>query len=192
MAGATMRAVGIIFPGKGVALAGPEVGDLLEHLVRLAPSRPVRSLREGTRAARLRSARTCYDHLAGRLGVQIMGSLLDREVLVGGDGRFDPIRDGDDALSSSGHDVHYELTDAGQAFLVDVGVELPTSRRPLVRYCVDWTEQRHHLSGATGRAVLDRFVSADWVKRVPRGRAVIVTDDGRAALADVFGIDWAA
>ncbi len=173
-------------------LAGPEVGDLLEHLVRVAPSRPVRSLREGTRAARLRSARTCYDHLAGRLGVQIMGSLLDREVLVGGDGRFDPIRDGDDALSSPGHDVPYELTDAGQAFLVDVGVELPTSRRPLVRYCVDWTEQRHHLSGALGRAVLDRFVSADWVKRVPRGRAVIVTDQGRAALANTFGIDWAA
>src|SRR4029079_15741561 len=85
-------------------LAGPEVGALVEHLVRLAPSRPVRSLREGTRAARLRSARpwvflreaarsarlrsarTCYDHLAGRLGVQIMGSLLDREVLIGGDG----------------------------------------------------------------------------------------------------------
>ena len=71
-------------------LAGPEVGDLLEHLVRLAPSRPVRSLREGTRAARLRSARTCYDHLAGRLGVEIMGSLLERKVLVGGDGRYRP------------------------------------------------------------------------------------------------------
>src|SRR3954469_12685561 len=73
-------------------LAGPEVAALLEQLVRLAPLRPVRSLREGTRAARLRSARTCYDHLAGRLGVQLMGSLLDRDVLVGGDGRFDPSR----------------------------------------------------------------------------------------------------
>ena len=121
-----------------------------------------------------------------------MGSLLDREVLVGGDGRFDPIRDSHDALSRPGHEVHYELTDAGQAFLVDVGIELPTSRRPLVRYCVDWTEQRHHLSGALGRAVLDRFVSANWVKRVPRGRAVMVTDGGQAALAEAFGIDWAA
>jgi DNA-binding transcriptional ArsR family regulator len=52
-------------------LAGPEVGELLEQLVRLAPPRPVKSLREGTRAANLRSARTCYDHFAGRLGVQI-------------------------------------------------------------------------------------------------------------------------
>ena len=56
-----------------------------------------------------------------------------------------------------------------------------------MRYCVDWTEQRHHLSGALGRAVLDRFLSADWVKRVPRGRAMTVTDDGRAALAELFG-----
>jgi hypothetical protein len=60
-----------------------------------------------------------------------------------------------------------------------------------VRYCIDWTEQRHHLSGGLGRGVLDRFVSAGWVKRVPLGRAVTVTDTGRAALADGFGIDWA-
>jgi ribosomal protein S19E (S16A) len=60
-----------------------------------------------------------------------------------------------------------------------------------VRYCVDWTEQRHHLSGGLGRAVLDRFLSAGWVRRVPRGRALTVTDEGRTALADAFGIDWA-
>ncbi len=172
-------------------LAGPEVGELLEHLVRLAPSRPVRSLREGTRAARLRSARTCYDHLAGGLGVRIMGSLLDRRVLIGGDGRYEPSRDGRDGLSSPGREVHYELTDAGRDFLIDIGVELPTGKRPLVRYCVDWTEQRHHLSGALGRAVLDRFLAAYWVKRESRGRSVTVTPGGRTVLADAFGIDWA-
>jgi DNA-binding transcriptional ArsR family regulator len=171
-------------------LAGPEVGELLEQLGRLAPSRPVRSLREGTRAARLRSARTCYDHVAGRLGVQVMGSLIYRNVLVGGDGRYDPDRDSRDALSSPGHDVSYELTGTGRDFLQNVGIELPTGRRPLVRYCVDWTEQRHHLSGGLGRAVFDRFLGGGWVKRVPRGRALTVTDEGRAALADFFGIDW--
>ena len=140
-------------------LAGSEVGELLEQLVRLAPPRPVRSLRDGTRAARLRSARTCYDHVAGR-------------------------------LSSPGHDLGYELTDIGRHFLTGIGVEIPTGKRPLIRYCVDWTEQRHHLSGGLGRAVFDRFLSAGWVKRVPRGRALTVTDDGRTALADEFGIEW--
>jgi hypothetical protein len=159
-------------------------------LGRLAPSRPVRSLREGTRAARLRSARTCYDHVAGRLGVAVMGNLLDRQALIGGDGRYDPRRDSHDALSKPGHDLHYELTGTGRDFLTGIGVAIPTGRRQLVRYCVDWTEQRHHLSGGLGRAVLDRFLSAGWVKRVPRGRALTVTDDGRTALADAFEIEW--
>ena len=171
-------------------LAGPEVGALLEQLGRLAPSRPVRSLREGTGAARLRSARTCYDHIAGKLGVRLMGVLLEREVLVGGDGRYDPIRDGRDALSSPGYDIAYELTDAGREVLGDVGVEVPTGSRPLIRYCVAWTEQRHHLSGALGRAMLDRFLTGGWVKRTPRGRALAVTDSGRDAMTDRFGIDW--
>jgi DNA-binding transcriptional ArsR family regulator len=172
-------------------LRGPEVGALLEQLGRLAPSLPVQSLREGTRAARLRSARTCYDHLAGRLGVQVMTSLLDRQVLVGGDGRYDPDRDSHDALSSPGHDIRYELTGHGRDFLADVGIELPSSKRPLVRYCVDWTEQRHHLSGALGRSVLDRFLTARWVRRVPRGRALTITDAGRRALTESFGIETA-
>jgi hypothetical protein len=88
--------------------------------------------------------------------------------------------------------VDYDLTDVGRAFLRDVGVELPCGRRQVVGYCLDWTEQRHHLSSGLGRGILDRFVSADWVKRSPRGRAVTVTDRGRSALANHFGIDWAA
>ncbi|MGO4443032.1 hypothetical protein AB4Z42_06710 [Mycobacterium sp. 2YAF39] len=55
-----------------------------------------------------------------------------------------------------------------------------------------WTEHRHHLSGALGRALFDRFLSAGWIKRMPRGRALAVTDDGRTALADAFAIDWSA
>ncbi|WP_273732404.1 ArsR/SmtB family transcription factor [Mycolicibacterium septicum] len=170
-------------------LAGPEVGALIEQLGRLAPARPVTSLREGTRAARLRSARTCYDHIAGRLGVQLMGSLLDRGVLTGGDGWFHP--GGTDRLSSPGHDVPYQLTDGGRRLLHQMGIELPTGPRPLVRYCVDWTEQRHHLAGGLGRAVLDHFLAADWLRRAPRHRALTVTDSGRAALSSRFGIDWA-
>ncbi|HZQ33821.1 MAG TPA: metalloregulator ArsR/SmtB family transcription factor [Mycobacterium sp.] len=169
-------------------LAGPHVGQLLEQLVRIAPAKPVRSLREGTNAARLRSARTCYDHLAGRLGVELMGSLLRQKVLTGGDGRYDP--DSGDQLSSPGHDVNYELTANGRRVLENLGIEIPSGTRPLIRYCVDWTEQRHHLAGALGRAVLDRFIEARWATRMPRGRALKVTPDGRTALADWFGIDW--
>lgn len=169
-------------------LAGPEIAALIEQLGRLAPSRPVTSLREGTRAARLRSARTCYDHIAGRLGVQIMGRLLDLEILTGGDGLFHA--DSADRLSSPGHDVAYELTENGSRVLTRMGIEVPSGSRPLVRYCVDWSEQRHHVAGRLGRAILDRFIGADWVRRAPRHRALTVTSTGRGALADLFGIDW--
>ncbi|MBU8816212.1 metalloregulator ArsR/SmtB family transcription factor [Mycolicibacterium goodii] len=169
-------------------LAGPEVAALIEQLGRLAPARPVTSLREGTRAARLRSARTCYDHIAGRLGVQIMGRLLELEILTGGDGLFHA--DGADRLSAPGHDVTYELTENGARALTRMGIELPFGSRPLVRYCVDWSEQRHHVAGRLGRAILDRFLTADWVRRAPRHRALTVTQTGREALADLFGIDW--
>jgi DNA-binding transcriptional ArsR family regulator len=171
-------------------LAGPHVGELLENLVRLSPPRPVRSLREGTRAARLRAARTCYDHLAGRLGVAVMAALLERGALIGGDGRYDPDRATHDALSSPGRDIRYELTGAGREFLTELGVVLPTSGRPLIRYCVDWTEQRHHLGGGVGRALLDRFISAGWLTRTPRGRALTVTGTGQTVLAESFAIDW--
>src|SRR4051812_31875146 len=71
-------------------LAGPEVGELLEALARLAPPRPVRSLRQGTQAEAVRTARTCYDHLAGRLGVALFAALLDAGHVSGGGGTHDP------------------------------------------------------------------------------------------------------
>jgi DNA-binding transcriptional ArsR family regulator len=164
-------------------LAGPEVGRLIETLQPFAPRRPVRSLREGTRAAQLRAARTCYDHLAGRLGVAMMTALLDRDHLTGGNGR----RTGDDPPQGAGHDADYVLTRTGRAFLDEFGVVLAPGRRT-VRYCVDWTEQRHHLGGALGRGVLDRLLELDWVRRASAHRALEVTNVGRDGLASTFGI----
>jgi DNA-binding transcriptional ArsR family regulator len=169
-------------------LSGHQVGELLERIMELAPARPVRSLREGTRAAQLRAARTCYDHLAGRLGVALMGAFLDRRWLVGGDGTFDVDHADRDRLSAPGHDLDYELTPAGFAFLDRFEVHLPPHRRT-IRYCVDWTEQRHHLAGGLGRGLLDRLTGLDWIRATGGGRAVQVTAEGRDGLRDTFGIE---
>jgi DNA-binding transcriptional ArsR family regulator len=171
-------------------LTGPQVGELLEALARLAPAAPVRSLREGSRAHAVRSARTCYDHLAGQLGTAIMGALIDQGVLAGGDGTFDWDGGGRDRLSAPGCDCDYQLTGAGRAWMDGFGVKIATgSRRPFIRYCVDWSEQRHHLAGAFGAALLTRLADLDWVRRSPTSRAVHVTDDGRAGLAATFGVE---
>lgn len=168
-------------------LAGPGVGRLIEVVGALAPALPVRSLRQGTRARALRQARTCYDHLAGRLGVALMASMLDAGHLAGGDGTFDPTRSTHDRLSAPGRDVDYALTDAGRAFLDDLGVELPARRRT-VGYCVDWTEQRHHLAGGVGHGLLTRLTALGWVRRSAASRAVDVTAAGRVGLADRFDV----
>ena len=168
-------------------IAGPAVADLLEALQRLAPVAPVRSLRQGTRAAALREARTCYDHVAGKLGVGIMAALLDKGYLVGGDGSYDPETDESDVRAGFGHDVDYALTREGDEFLAEFGVQAPPRRR-LIRYCVDWSEQAHHLSGALGAALATRMFELEWVARLPRTRAVRLTDDGRAGLAEHFGV----
>lgn len=168
-------------------LAGPAVGRLIEALQQLAPPAPVRSLRQSTRANALRNARTCYDHLAGRLGVELMASLLDAGYLAGGDGTFDPVSARHDQRTGYGRDVDYTLTDLGWEFVSDFGVDLP-ARRTVIRYCVDWSEQRHHLAGGLGRGLLGRLVERDWIRRSAESRAVQITSAGHAGLADAFGI----
>jgi DNA-binding transcriptional ArsR family regulator len=168
-------------------IAGPEVGKLIEILAQLAPAAPIRSLRQANRSEALREARTCYDHLAGRLGVALMSAMIASGYLVGGDGTFDPDRARRDKRTGYGHDVDYRLTPAGDTFLADLGVVLAPGR-PVIRYCIDWSEQRHHLAGAPGRGLLTRLVELDWIRRAPDSRAVLVTDAGREHIEDAFSI----
>lgn len=172
-------------------LAGRQVGEMIEALARLAPAAPVRSLREGTRAHALRRARTCYDHLAGRLGVAVFGGLIEQGLVTGGDGRHHPEQARTDRLSAAGRDLHYELTPSGAARLGELGVALPADGPggiPL-RYCVDWTEQAHHLSGAVGRSLAAWMLEQGWLERLPRSRALRITPAGTQGLSDALGVD---
>lgn len=171
-------------------LAGPEVGELLETLARFAPAAPVRSLRQGTRAEAVRRARSCYDHLAGRLATGLMRALLDDGSLVGGDGQFQP---GMDRLSSSGHGVDYRLTvDGARRLHDDFGIDvedLQRRSRPFIRYCIDRSEQRHHLAGGLGAALTSRLFELGWIERpASPHRAITVTDAGVNGLGSAFGL----
>jgi DNA-binding transcriptional ArsR family regulator len=172
-------------------LAGPDVARAMEALARIAPPAPVRSLREGTKAQAVRAARTCYDHLAGRLGVTIMSALVAEGVLTGGDGRDRRSAARADRPAAPGRDLDYRLTDRGADKLRDLGVDVDRALagpRAPIRYCVDWSEQDHHLSGALGAALAARLFDLGWVKRLPRTRAVLLTNDGRRGLAEQFDV----
>ena len=173
-------------------LVGPHVAQLLESLAAHAPPSPVRSLREGTRAHAVRQGRYCYDHLGGRLGVALMTALLSREILTGGDGGFHPDKTQTDRLSAPGRDIDYRLTDSGVQTLRDFGIDLDAlsaHRRPLIRYCLDWSEQRHHLAGALGAALAQLLFARAWLRPAERGRAVFLTDAGARGLKSSFGIE---
>jgi DNA-binding transcriptional ArsR family regulator len=169
-------------------LAGPAVSDVLERIMELAPPEPITSLRASTRAAQLRRARSCYDHLAGRLGVGLMQSMLEHDYLHGGDGSHHADDARADRPASYGRDVDYQLTRRGRDFLDSAGVRFPGGRRPLVRYCVDWTETRHHLAGQLGRALRDHVMQAGWIELRANSRALRITPEGVAGIKRTFGL----
>ena len=128
---------------------------LVEVIGRLAPTLPVRSLREGTRAHALRLARRCYDHIGGRLRVAITDALRQRGLLEGPDGTPDLVGVRGDRISGEVTDeVDYRLTTERHQELATLGAVLP-ARLGAVRCCIDWTEQRHHIAGPLGAAVLE-------------------------------------
>lgn len=154
-------------------LADPTVVRLLEGMAAFAPALPPRTFREGQRGKALRFARTCYDHLAGRLGVAITESLVDRG-----------------ALSQTQSD--FEISDDGCELFESIGVDVSAARRArrsFARCCLDWSERRHHLAGALGAAFLDRLFELEWIRRAEIGRAVHVTRTGREQFRQALGIE---
>ncbi|MDY0811678.1 winged helix-turn-helix domain-containing protein [Kitasatospora purpeofusca] len=173
-----------------VRLAGPEVATLIEDLSSFTPptgtpggppagppgggSPAPRSLRESTRLSAEARARTCYDHLAGRLGVTVGDAVLARGLVTEEDGPA--------------------LTARGRAWLTDLGAELPpragrAGARPVVRTCLDWTERRNHLGGAFGALLCRTALDRSWVERIGSGRALRVTPDGERALRELLGVE---
>jgi DNA-binding transcriptional ArsR family regulator len=147
-------------------LAGPEVATAVEALAALAPRAEVRSLRQANRAGALGAARTCYGHLAGRLGVGITEALLDRGLVE---------REAEVFL----------LTEPGAAFFVDLGIESPPRAG---KSCNDWSERRPHLAGKLGVALTKRLFELEWVKRTNRRRAVELTAKGEGELSHRLGL----
>lgn len=154
-------------------LASPAVARLLESIMVFAGG-ALSEQRPAPRIGRvLRDARTCYDHLAGRLGVALADSLIDHGAIELGDegGR---------------------VTEVGEGFLQSFGIALGDrrqSRRPYCRPCLDWSERRFHLAGLLGSALLARTLDLGWIIRADEGRAVSVTPKGRRGFSNRFGVE---
>ncbi len=152
----------------------PEIADAIEAMALAAPAEHLKALPQRA-ADELRFARSCWNHLAGRLGV----ALADRMTALG---MF--TSDVDEPRPSS----------AGMDKLAAIGLDVAAierGRRPAVRRCLDWTERRFHLAGSVGVMLLEHMLAHDWLVRRDQTRGLMVTDHGEVALRDHFGLEIA-
>jgi DNA-binding transcriptional ArsR family regulator len=170
---------GLLVPAKQgrhryYCLSSPLVAEMLESILAVAGNlQPRAAVWRGGEA--LRNARTCYDHLAGRLGVGLADALTERGLVT---------------LSADGG----EVTKSGHTFLRDFGAEPAAGKRVFCRPCLDWSERRPHIAGRLGRALAERCFELGWIARGRNSRAVTITEAGREGFAARFGValpDWA-
>jgi DNA-binding transcriptional ArsR family regulator len=154
-------------------IASPLVAQMVETMSVVAGETSRTHSRRRRVDPALAAARTCYDHLAGRLGVAISDALQAHGHIAFGDGGG-------------------EVTASGRAFFSGLGLDLEgrgQGRRVFCKPCLDWTERRYHMAGAVGASFCAHCVSAGWVRRLRDNRAVEVSAEGRAAFAELLGID---
>jgi len=153
-------------------LKRPELTQVMEALAILAPESTPRTHRQASIGRAVRAARTCYDHLAGRLGVLLTQTLIERG-----------------ALQPAGR--QFELMPEGETFLCEIGLDLAAARanrRAFAPACLDWSERVPHVAGALGAALLGFLFEKGWLERMRGSRAVQVTAAGRRGLAKTFGV----
>ena len=156
---------------RAYRITSREMADLLEHMDSIdlpettPPTRP-------TPGQGLSYARSCYDHIAGRLGTELHDVFIHRQWI-------------------NVHDGIPTLTPNGESFVVDFGIDLEdlmTKRRPILRIDLDWTERRDHLAGSVPAALMNHLIDEKWIRRRQDKRQLTVTETGRTGLAETFGI----
>lgn len=154
-------------------LANGEIAQLIESLMAVASTGPSRHRPPGPADDAMRAARSCYDHIAGRLAISLLDGLAGRGLVALAD----------DVVA---------LTPEGRTFFCDIGIDTSAvagSKRPFCRCCLDWSERRPHLAGRLGAAILAQALERSWLTRVPESRALRLTEAGRRGYADVYGIN---
>ncbi|MDQ0859729.1 helix-turn-helix transcriptional regulator [Bacillus sp. V2I10] len=149
-----------------------EIAKALETLLAISPQPKVKSFKQVTENENLRFARTCYDHLAGKLGVKLMDALVDKGYVI---------EKSNDILITKDGEIFFESFD----IRLDI---VRKKRRSFLHKCLDWSERRHHLAGALGHELFERFFELKWIERMEKTRAIRITSAGRKGLNELLSI----
>jgi len=153
-------------------LTSPDVAHAIHALMALAANGPKRHHPIGPKDLALRFARTCYDHIAGRLAIAVTDAVTDKGYVLLADGAG-------------------LITNEGQRFFRDFGIKLDQvarHKRPVCRTCLDWSERLPHLAGRLGAQLLDRSLELGWIKRTTESRALSLTRPGEIGFSSTFNL----
>ena len=151
--------------------ANSDIAHAIESMASLVPSNQEKKITTENKG--IFYARTCYDHIAGKLGVEIAGSLIKKGIINADKKQYAVTRDGNNWFQSLGINIQ----------------ELRSSKRSFARPCLDWSERKHHLAGALGAALLNSMLKNDWIRRMRNSREIIVTAKGKTEFQKKLGIE---
>ncbi len=154
-------------------LASAEAAHVMESIATLLPPKQDRTVGGGPELSGITYARTCYDHIAGKVGVAITDSLVKKRL-----------------ISPSGED--YIVTDRGNGWFSSMGFEIEdirSQRRSFARQCLDWSERKPHLAGALGASFLQMILKRDWARKTKLSRELLITAAGKSELMDTLELE---
>jgi len=150
-----------------------EIAYAIEAMVNLIPhATAIKKLNTENRSA-IKHCRTCYDHLAGKVGVAVTDSLLKQKIIFEAGNVFEVSKKGEKWFQELGIDIE----------------ELRIQRRSFVRPCLDWSERRHHIAGSLATALFDKMLLADWIRRTKNSRVIVITSKGQKEFYECFKLN---
>ena len=157
---------------KYYRFSNKEVAYAVEAMANLIPKPEISAKKKTENYPPIKYCRTCYDHLAGKIGVALAESLLEQKIIIEKNNTF-------------------EITSEGEKWFSDFGVNIGDAKkqkRIFLKPCLDWSERRYHIAGSVGTLLLNKMLEQDWIRRTANSRVIIITAKGEKEMLQNFKI----
>ncbi|WP_394773330.1 ArsR/SmtB family transcription factor [Flavobacterium sp.] len=157
---------------KYYRFSNKEVAYVVEAMANLIPKPEIASKKKSENYPPIKYCRTCYDHLAGKIGVALTDSLLEQKIIIENNSTF-------------------EISSEGEKWFSDFGINIEDAqkqKRIFLKPCLDWSERRNHIAGSIGTLLLNKMLNEDWIRRTANSRAIVITGKGEKEMLKYFKI----